>query len=141
MQLCRGFPELSEEELRTIVEKDWLRNYQNTAHTKEELYAALQDWIDSDLPIGFYDDVIFIGRPLGGGRFEFHSMNGSDIRTLLRGTRMLFADLCGKFSHAVTYYDNPRVEAFAKHLHYPFRTEEVNEGPFRRFATTFDLRS
>jgi hypothetical protein len=140
MQICRPLPHLSPQELRTIAEKDCARNYSGSGHTVEELLAAVQEWKESGYPIGFYEDIIFIGRSVGGSVFEFHSMNGGTLRDLIRGTRMLLEDAASRYNFAVTYYNNPRVEGFAKHFHYPFRTAEVCQGPDRRYATTFDLR-
>lgn len=140
MQICRPLPDLSPEELRAIATKDCERNYSGSGHTVEELLAALHSWREDGLPIGFYEGIIFIGRSVGDSTFEFHSMNGGTLRNLIRGTRRLLAGISTRYNFAVTYYNNPRVEGFAKHFHYPFRTQEVRQGPDRRYATTFDLR-
>jgi hypothetical protein len=118
-----------------------MRNYRTSPPSVEDIVDAAEWWLNSGNPTGFYENIIFVGKSLGNGCFEFHSLNGGTVRNLLEGTRMLLADLSEHFSTAVTYYDNPRVEAFAKWMGYAFNTARIDEGFQRTFATTFDLRS
>lgn len=142
MRLCNPLPaNLSDEQLLAIAQADWMRNYSKSPHTVEELLRALYDWLRDGLPIGYFEGVIFIGRWTGEGTFEFHSMNGASIRTLLRGTRQLLQDLKEQgVVYASTYFNEFRVADLAKHFAFPAATDYSPYRPEeRKFCTTFYL--
>lgn len=140
MQMCFPPVDFTADELQAIVERDWQRSYQNIPSQPSDLFECVIDWERSGLPIGAYGKTIFVGRLREDGLYEFHAVNGGTIGALIRGGRILLESLRGQVEFAGTYYTNPRVGDLAKHMPYPYKQLEVNEGPHRKYATIFDLR-
>ena len=133
---------LSPEELGAITTADWERNYQNSPFYAVDLKIAVEDWVQSGLPLARFQKALFGWFPRNARLCEFHSINGGGLRDLFEGTRLLLTYLKNHsdFSEAITYYDNPRVAAMARHINFDFKQARPCEGAQRTFSTTFYLK-
>lgn len=141
MRLCQPLPKLSAKELFSIVEADWKRNYSKTPQTVEDCLQALYLWMETKLPVGYYENVIFLAVPVSAFIVEFHSINGTSVRKLLQATHCLLKDLKAQgFLYAETYFREFRVSDMAKHLKFPYVTDfSPSRGEDRKYCTTFFL--
>jgi len=123
-----------------IISADYKANHAGREYTEKDAQAVFKKYLAAGEKHVVFGKTMFLMHMVGKDAVEFHSINGGGPVDIINGVNNLLQVLSAQFSKAVTYYDNPKINALAEQSKFPHKIRKVNKGIDRTYELSFDLR-
>ena len=123
-----------------IVDVDFEKNHQGREYDLKYAHQMVDDYITSGNKLFITDKVLIRCEPLLDNTVKFHCMNAGNGADLTSAVNDLMKVLSTRYSWAVTYYDNPRINDLVKYVNFSTLITKIDEGVDKTYEMKFDLR-
>ena len=126
--------------IKEILAADLAKNYKGKSATVDEYYNGLKTSIASGTKIYRVGNTLYMVDSIGKEVIEWHTINGERADTLLVNTNKFLKKLQAKgVKKAITYYDNPKINALVQKFDFPTKLIDANEGEYKTFKAEVSL--
>ena len=120
-----------------IATVNFQKNYQGRSFDVEYAYDFLEKYQG---PLFSTDYVLIRYEQVDDSTVEFHCMNAGGGKDLTEAINELLQSLATRYTRAVTYYDNPKINDLVPYSYFPTSVEKIDDGIDRTYEMRFDLR-
>lgn len=124
-----------------IISRDYIKNHMNRNYDEQDMQRIFKEYSQDGGLYQQYEHTLVVYKTQHDHICEFHCINAGSARDLVSAVNKFLKSIQNQYTHAVTYYDNERINYLLSKLDFKNSFNRIDQGLDRTYEAIIDLRS